>query len=252
MDRNRGIDISSLRQQMEDLFEDFFPSGGARRPQAGRNGGDQPQQLALNVFESGEAIVVTAPLPGFSPEELEISVRGQSLHVRGQAKPSAADRPPYLRREWGAGPFQRTLELPGPVDADKADASFRNGVVTITLPKADPNKARVIHLDDDEPTAAEEPSFAAPVEITEVPVVEEAVAQPEAATAPAETPAEAPVEEVPTSFYMRPPRRRGGGGQSRAEREAARRAAAAEKGSVETADAPATTTDAEFQGSSQE
>lgn len=207
MDRKSGFDISSLRQQMEDLLEDFFPSGGARRPQPNRGqGGDQPQHVAVNLVESESSIVVTAPLPGLSPEDIDITVRGQTLTIKAQQRNAAAERPQYLRREWGYGPFIRTIELPGPVDADQSAASYRNGVVTLTLPKADPNQTRVIHLDEDQ---APEPPSAEETGHTEVDV------QP---TEPVEAvPTETiPVEsddaaiEPPASFYMRPPRGRRG------------------------------------------
>ncbi|HEY3413400.1 MAG TPA: Hsp20/alpha crystallin family protein [Armatimonadota bacterium] len=257
MDRNRGFDISGLRQQIEDLLEDF--SGGGRRPQGGRGaGGDQPQHLTLNIVDSEGAFIVTAPLPGLAPEEIDISVRGQSLAIRAHQKPAGGERPNYLRREWGAGPYQRTVELGAPVDAERAEASFSHGVVTITLPKADPNKTRVIPLQGEE-TQAEGQSVEPETDITveEAPVevaspvpetVEKAEETAPAAAPRADTPAEtapegeaatetAEGEEPPTRFYMRPPRRRGG--QSRAAREAAKQAAAAEKAGAEPASAEA-------------
>ena len=247
MDRNRGFDISGLRQQIEDLLEDF--SGGGRRPQGGRGaGGDQPQHLTLNIVDSEGAFIVTAPLPGLAPEEIDISVRGQSLAIRAHQKPAGSDRLNYSRWEWGLGPFQRTIELAAPVDAERAEASFRHGVVTITLPKADPNKTRVIPLQEEDSSGADEtaemateiPVEEAPVEVMP-PIVEETAHKAEDAAIPSTTGAEitadavpdgevapelAEGEEPPTRFYMRPPRRRGG--QSRAAREAAKQATAAE------------------------
>jgi len=245
MDRNRGFDIGALRQQIEELLDDF--TGGSRRQQGGRgNVSDQPQHLALNVVDSEDRIVVSAPLPGLTPEDIDITVRGQTLALRAAQK-TPSERPQYLRREWGNGPFHRTIELPSPVEADSAEASFRNGVVTITLPKSDPSKARVINLQEDAQPASQSPTEPAGEPIAEEPVdktvpVAEAVQAPEAeapaggeSAAPAEAaaPAEGTTEEPPASFYMRPPRRRGG--ESRAAREAARRAAAKEKAAAEKA-----------------
>lgn len=259
MDRNRGFDISGLRQQIEDLLEDF--SGGGRRPQGGRGaGGDQPQHLTLNIVDSDGAFVITAPLPGLGPEEIDISVRGQSLAIRAHQKQAGGERPNFVRREWGIGPYQRTVELGGPVDADRAEASFRHGVVTITLPKSDPNKTRVIPLQDEGAPASDETTEPAteiaveetPTEVTSpIATTDSKAEEPAAVATEPETPAvaapegeataeaaEATGEEPPTRFYMRPPRRRGG--QSRAAREAAKKAAG-EPGAAESAspEAPA-------------
>lgn len=244
MDRNRGLDIGALRQQIEDLLDDF--TGGSRRQQGGRPAGaDQPQHLALNIVDSEDRIIVSAPLPGLAPEDIDITVRGQSLALRAHQKTPPTDRPQYLRREWGSGPYHRTIDLPSPVDADKAEASFRNGVVTITLPKSDANKARVITLQEDGPSAPAQPAAMEAVPEPPVSGTIEVVQSPEApaetltataeptATTDSAVPAEGATEEVAASFYMRPPRRRGG--ESRSAREAARRAAAKEKAAAEKA-----------------
>lgn len=245
MDRNRGLDIGALRQQIEDLLDDF--TGGSRRQQGGRPAGaDQPQHLSLNIIDSEDRIIVTAPLPGLAPDEIDITVRGQSLALRAHQKTPPTDRPQFVRREWGLGPYHRTIELPSPVEADKAEASFRNGVVTITLPKADPSRPRVINLQDEgqpappeppTPTEADshesEPQSVSVAETNQI-AVQDAEAPPETPlAAEAAPPAEGASEETSASFYMRPPRRRGG--ESRSAREAARRAAAKEKAAAEKA-----------------
>jgi HSP20 family protein len=189
MDRNRGLDINALRRQLEDLFEDFFPASGARHPGGGR-GGDQTQSLPLNLAETEDAFTLSAPLPGFQPEDVDITVRGQNVNIRAQHKASPeADN--LARREWGQISFQRSFELPSAVDADQAAAAFRHGVVTVTLPKAAPGTA--VPVEADEPEAREE----AAVEPAPEPAV---AAEPEGAAA----------EKEKGSFYMAPGRGRRG------------------------------------------
>lgn len=216
MDRNRGLDINALRQQLEDLFEDFFPAAGSRRPPGGR--GDQAQHLQVNLVESEDAFVLTAPLPGFLPEDIEINVRGQNLNLRAQRKNPPGDRPNFLRREWGFGPFHRSLDLPGNVDAERASASFKLGVVTITIPKGE--RAKNIPVEEQE--AAEEVQATEPVETagqetgTEVHVTESPVEVPTSTPeATADTESDADAARGGRSFYMRPAQggRRGRSGQ---------------------------------------
>jgi HSP20 family protein len=221
MDRNRGLDINALRRQLEDLFEDFFPASGARHAGGGR-GGDQTQSLPLNLAETEDAFTLSAPLPGFQPEDVDITVRGQNVSIRAQHKASA-DADNLARREWGQISFQRSFELPSAVEAEQASAAFRHGVVTVTLPKAAP--ATVVPVEADEPEAREE-AVAEPV--------------PEAAAAEPEAPASGDKEKG--SFYMAPGRgrrgRRHAGAKSAEPSEAAMpEAARAEEQSAGTAEA---------------
>lgn len=154
MDRYRGFDINTLRQQMEDLFDDFFPSS-ARKPSGNRPPEqDASQPLPLNILETETEVIVLAPLAGLTPEDVDITVRGQTLTIKAQRRDPYPERRDYLRREWGYGPFQRNVELSFPVDADHAQARFKNGVVTLTLPKADSMRPRKIELDSEEQQAA--------------------------------------------------------------------------------------------------
>lgn len=194
MDRNRGLDINALRQQLEDLLEDFLPSSPDRR--RGGRGGEQTQHLPLNVAETDEAFTLTAPLPGFQPEDVDITVRGQNVTLRAQHKNPPAAQQNLSRHEWGQGVFQRSFELPDPVEADQTTATFRQGVVTVTLPKAAPSEVTVEAEEQEHGAPEPEPS-----EATEnTPAEESAETQPEAA----------PSEKEKSSFYMAPGRGRRG------------------------------------------
>jgi len=91
---------------------------------------------AVNIREVSDAFLLEAELPGIKVSDLELSVRHDELVLKGQRKePDAQDRT-YHRRERGVGSFVRTLTLPGPIDADKVEAKFADGVLLVRLPKS--------------------------------------------------------------------------------------------------------------------
>lgn len=101
----------------------------------------------LNVTEDAEHYYVRAELPGLKAEELDISVTGNRLGLSGERKIAAeAEEAKYHRREREGGKFSRVIELPEHVDSDKAAARMANGVLTITLPKAESAKPRQIKV----------------------------------------------------------------------------------------------------------
>lgn len=102
---------------------------------------------AANVWVSGEHAVVTTEIPGVSPEDMEISVSGKLLTLRGERKPEeVAEGSAYHRRERWNGKFSRTFELPFTVDAGKVDARFSKGVLRVTLPQVEAEKPRKISV----------------------------------------------------------------------------------------------------------
>jgi HSP20 family protein len=136
-------EIVSLRSAMDRLFEDSFVSPLAWRTLANGEGINPP----IDVHETADEIVVTASLPGMKADDLEITMTGQSLTLRGEFK--AADevsRDQYLYRERRFGAFSRSLQLPVRVQGEKADASFTDGVLTLRIPKAEEVKPRQIRI----------------------------------------------------------------------------------------------------------
>jgi HSP20 family protein len=101
---------------------------------------------AINVWDDGEQLVAEAELPGLQQEELDISVVGSELTIKGERKSAADEGTSYHRRERGTGPFTRVLRLPVEVDADRVSATLRDGVLTIQLPKAEAAKPRKINV----------------------------------------------------------------------------------------------------------
>jgi len=100
----------------------------------------------LNIWEEGDVVYAEAEVPGVKAEDLDISVVGQELTLKGRRVGATAPEATYHRRERGVGEFSRTVKLPVDIAADKVDASLVDGVLTITLPKAETAKPRKISV----------------------------------------------------------------------------------------------------------
>ena len=127
-------DVLSLREAMNQLLEESFirpgTSGGA-----GARGG--AQGLALDIAERDNAYEIKASLPGVRPEDVQVTVLGDTLTIRAETK-SDEERSGggYLLRERQTGVVQRTVTLPGPIESDSVEAEYENGVLTLSLPKS--------------------------------------------------------------------------------------------------------------------
>jgi HSP20 family protein len=99
----------------------------------------------VNVWEDGDAFHVEAELPGLTHEQLQLSVTNRNqLSLQGERLPEEAEKGRWHRRERGFGRFQRILKLPAPVDADKIEATFENGLLHVRLPKGEEARPRRI------------------------------------------------------------------------------------------------------------
>lgn len=135
-------EIVSLRQAMDRLVEDSFVS-----PLSWRTVRGEDLRPALDVHQTADEVVVTASLPGIKPEDVEMTITGQTLVVRGEFKEDeTVDRDQYLYRERRFGSFSRQIELPTRVEGDRADATFENGVLRLSIPKAEDVKPRQIQI----------------------------------------------------------------------------------------------------------
>ena len=135
-------DIVSLREAMNNLLEESFV-----RPRQGQGVAGAPAGLALDVRETPEAFVVTASVPGVPAENVDITILGDMLRIRGERREEREEggqNERWLLRERRFGSFERTVSLPTAVKADAATADFKDGVLTITLPKAEEAKPRSI------------------------------------------------------------------------------------------------------------
>ena len=94
---------------------------------------------------TADEIVVLANMPGVKPEEVEITIEGDTLTIRGE-RPRPLENVDYVMQERPFGKFQRTLNINIPVDANRAEARYENGLLTLVIPKAEAAKPRVIQV----------------------------------------------------------------------------------------------------------
>ncbi|HUQ52777.1 MAG TPA: Hsp20/alpha crystallin family protein [Gammaproteobacteria bacterium] len=100
----------------------------------------------INVFNDGEDFVLVAELPGVKKEDLDVQVRGDTLRIQGKKTVAYDESASAHRRERAAGQFDRTLTLPAEVDAAKVAAEYRDGVLTLRLPRAESAKPRTVTI----------------------------------------------------------------------------------------------------------
>ena len=130
-------EMMSLRDAMDRLFDDAFT-----RPLSLRDGWSVP---GIDMFQTDDEIVVKAALPGIKSDEVQINITGEVLTLKGEVKHEEEKKEKAWHiREQRYGSFERSVVLPTEVVADKAKAEFENGILTITLPKADEVKPRTI------------------------------------------------------------------------------------------------------------
>lgn len=135
-------ELANLRQTVDRLFEDGFTWPYRLSPAF-----DQGLTLAIDVYESENELGVKVPVPGVRPEELAVSVTDNTLTIKGETKvEEETERENYLRRECRHGAFARSLTLPAGLDTDKVEASLDDGILTLTIPKAEEAKSKVIKV----------------------------------------------------------------------------------------------------------
>ena len=134
-----SIDLEEMRRRMDRLFEAY----GERQPSRA-GAGVFP---AINIAENSEAYIVSAELPGVTASDLELNVTANQLTLAGERRISAETKEArYHRREREAGRFSRAIALPGDVDPDRCKARLVDGVLTITVPKAEKAKPKKISV----------------------------------------------------------------------------------------------------------
>lgn len=101
------------------------------------------RSLGVNIQENDESYVLSALVPGLNAEDLNIQVLEDVVRIEGEYK---ADEQSYLLRELPSGSFERTLRLPSVVDADHVEAKIADGVLTLTLPKAESARPKKISI----------------------------------------------------------------------------------------------------------
>lgn len=132
---------------MRDAFERLFGEGFFGRqllPSRMRRFGEE-QWIPVNMFELPEGLMVVAPMPGLQANDVELSVAGNILTLRGRRTPGQEDRE-YVVKEWDYGPYGRTIELPFPIDVNHIIATLDNGILTVNLRKSESMIPKRIHI----------------------------------------------------------------------------------------------------------
>ena len=132
----------SLREAMDRLFEESVV-----RPRAGWLAPLGAESLAVDMYETDDKVVVKTAVPGIESEDIDVSITGDVLTIKGETKAEEkVEKANYIRQERRYGAFSRSLSLPSMVVADKATAEFEDGVLTLTLPKAEEVKPKTIQV----------------------------------------------------------------------------------------------------------
>lgn len=137
-------DMLSLREAMNQLLEESYIRPGTAGAAGARGGA---QALALDVSEGDNAYTVKASLPGLRPEDIQVTVMGDTLTIRGEtAGEQERNAGGYLLKERHSGAVQRSVTLPGPIESEGVEAGYKHGVLTLTLPKSRAGMPRRIQV----------------------------------------------------------------------------------------------------------
>jgi HSP20 family protein len=137
-------ELDQLRREVDRVFDGYWPSWGRLRS-AFLPGQSMRSYPLVNVYEDENAVHVEALAPGLDTEELKVSVQGNVLTLSGEKKPlPGVKAEQYHRNERATGKFVRTFSLNTEVDADNVNASYANGILTVTLPKHEKAKPKEV------------------------------------------------------------------------------------------------------------
>jgi len=128
-----------LSDAMDRMFEDAWT-----RPRPARVEGEV--HLPLDVYTTPSEIVLTANVPGLKPEDVQVTLEGDTLSIYGEFK-APMENVEYIFQERSYGKFSRKLTINVPVDANKVEATFDSGVLTVTLPKAEAARPKTIKVE---------------------------------------------------------------------------------------------------------
>jgi HSP20 family protein len=140
-ERDLFANFERMRREMDELFGDVLDRGLSPR----RRGGFSP---AVDVYYASDPprAVVRADLAGIDPNEVQLEIRGRDLILSGHRDPEAGDDRVYQQLEIEHGPFRRAVALGADVDADAADATYEDGILTVELPLVRPKQPRSVPI----------------------------------------------------------------------------------------------------------
>ncbi|MBN2416089.1 Hsp20/alpha crystallin family protein [bacterium] len=132
--RNPLSDIGRIQRDLHRLFNEYYPETQRAFP-------------AVNIWTKDDSAVVTAELPGFTKKDVKLSVVDQDVIIEGEpVSEKRNEKEHYHRRERSRSMFKRSIHLPFPIDASKVDARLNNGVLVMSLPRAEEDKPKKIEI----------------------------------------------------------------------------------------------------------
>jgi HSP20 family protein len=136
-------DVLNMQREINKMFNSFFRSG-AEEDQSLMASGWYP---AVDLAERDNDYIVKMELPGVDKTDVKVTIQGTTITVRGEKKQEKESKDSsYFRLERSYGTFERSFTLPGEVQSEKINAGYKDGILTITLPKAEPARRKAIEV----------------------------------------------------------------------------------------------------------
>ncbi|WP_119072135.1 Hsp20/alpha crystallin family protein [Aggregatilinea lenta] len=132
-------DMITMRQAMDRALDESFARGSETH-------GTGAWLLPMDAYVTEDAIVIRADVPGITPDKLDITLEGDTLTIRGEIARERDESRKYVLLERPTGKFERTLNINTPIDVENVEAAFKDGVLTLSLPKAEAVKPRQISV----------------------------------------------------------------------------------------------------------
>jgi len=132
-------ELLAMQRRLDRLFGSMVPASSR----------EDSFETALDMYETDNEVVVKVAVPGFSPDDIQVTLTGDTLTVKGEVKKEQEERDEkrnYIKREIRRGSFQRVVVLPSGIKGDETKAEFENGVLVLTVPKAEEVKPKTIQV----------------------------------------------------------------------------------------------------------
>jgi HSP20 family protein len=143
---NPFAEVTTLRDQINRLFDDVSQA----RPEGGQGGNSRTWAPPVDVSENENELTVRLDLPGVDRDTIDVQLSGETLVIRGERRFERREGEGYVHLERPYGTFQRSFNLSVPVQADKVNAAYKDGVLAVTLPKQEAVKPRKIQIKSEE------------------------------------------------------------------------------------------------------
>jgi HSP20 family protein len=134
MDRDPWTEMDRIQRKMNRLFNTAMVQESGVYP-------------AINLWSNSDKVLVTAEIPGYDPKEIQLSIMNNELNITGKRKPEEVKQGnQFHRQERTTGSFQRNISLPFTVESNKIEAHYLNGILSVTLPRAEADKPKKINI----------------------------------------------------------------------------------------------------------